>query len=190
MKIKNRSELISIIRQQDWLMEALRDVRSLELPDWYIAAGAVRNTVWNYLHSFPTTFNQNDVDVIYFDQSDMNGEREGISEKSLKEKNPKLKWEVVNQARVHLFNNRPNIGHPPVKSSGKSIAYWSETPTCVGIRLEASDAITICAPYGLNDLMDLIVKPIPKPYQNLVLYQQRVKSKNWAECWPNLKIIH
>jgi len=78
---------------------------------------------------------------------------------------------------------------PPVKSSCESIAYWGETPTCVGVRLNDDDSITICAPHGLDDLMNLVVKPVPKPYQDLSFYKKRVESKNWDKFWSKLKII-
>ena len=182
------TKLIQIIRQQDWLMGALKIVRDLKLPDWYIAAGAIRNSVWNYLHNLPTTSHQQDVDVVYFDSSDMNGEREKSSEEILRNKLPNLKWEVVNQARGHLFEHGQKE-RPPAKSSCESIAYWSETPTCVGVRLEDDDSFTICAPHGLDDLMNLVVKPIPQPYQNLFLYQERIAEKKWDKFWPKLKIV-
>ena len=79
----NKIKLIEIMQQQPWLMDALKSVRDLQLPDWYIAAGAIRNTVWNYLHGYPTTHNQKDVDVVYFDLSDMKGKRENSSEQIL-----------------------------------------------------------------------------------------------------------
>ena len=53
-------KLISIVRTQDWLMGVLKEVRSLELPDWYIAAGAIRNTVWNNLHNYPKDIKLNE----------------------------------------------------------------------------------------------------------------------------------
>jgi len=181
-------QLCKIIKQQEWLMEALREVRKLNLPDWYIAVGAVRNTVWNYLHNYPTTINQNDVDVVYFDCLDMRGKREKIFEKSLRKNLPDLKWEVVNQARAHLFNRGPGITRPAVNSSCESISYWSETPTCVGVRLEDDDSLTICAPHGLNDLMSMIVRPAPFPYQELPLYRKRRNEKKWHNIWPMLKV--
>jgi hypothetical protein len=185
MSNPNQEKIREIIKQQGWLMNALRDVRDLKLPDWYLAAGAIRNTLWNYLHNYPTTYNQKDIDVAYFDILDMNGKREKLSEELLKEKSPNLKWEVVNQARGHLFNPL----RPRVNSSGESIAYWSEIPTCIGIKLEINDALTICSPHGLDDLMSLIVRPIPPPYQELSLYRQRINEKQWEKFWPKLKIV-
>lgn len=180
--------LVQIIRMQDWITDALVAVRDLRLPDWYIAAGAVRNTVWNYLHDFPTTAHQKDVDVIYFDVNDLKGMRESDSENMLKKKILSLNWEVVNQARAHLFDHA-STKRPSVKSSSESIAYWSETPTCVGIRLELDDSLTVCAPHGLADLMNLIVRPIPQPYQSRPLYEKRISEKNWSKQWPKLRIL-
>lgn len=187
MNNHHETTLIQIVRKQDWLMEALKAVRDLSLPDWYIAAGAIRNSVWNYLHGRPTTSHQQDIDVIYFDSSDIHGGREKSSEKILGQKLPTLKWEVVNQARGHLFRHGQMM-RPPVNSSCESIAYWIETPTCVGVRLEDDEGFTICAPHGLDDLMRLVVRPVPMPYQNLSLYQERVTKKNWSELWPKLII--
>jgi len=128
----------------------------------------------------PTTSHQQDVDVIYFYSSDIRGDREKLSEETLGKKSPHLKWEVKNQARKNS----------KAKSSCKSIAYWSETPTCIGVRLEDDDSFTICAPHGLDDLMNLVVQPIPLPYQDLSLYQKRINEKNWDKFWLKLKIVH
>lgn len=170
-------------------MEALTDVRNLKLPDWYIAAGAIRNTIWNHFHHYPTTLHQKDIDVAYFDISDMVGKQEKISERILRTKSPSLKWEVVNQARAHLFKQALSVKRQPATSSSESIAYWSETATCVGVRLEKDNSFTICAPHGLDDLMNLVVRPVPKPYQDLSLYRQRVQGKKWDHIWPRLRII-
>jgi hypothetical protein len=167
---------------------ALEAVRDLKLPDCYIAAGAIRNCIWNHFHKFPATFHQTDVDVVYFDLSDMDGEKEKPLEEILSKKLPNLKWEVVNQARGHLFEHGQEA-RPPVSSSCESIAYWSETPTCIGVRLEDDDSFTICAPHGLDDLLNLVVKPVPQPYQNLSFYRERIIEKNWDKFWPKLKIV-
>ena len=176
-----------IILGQEGLMSALSSVRSLNLPNWYIAAGAIRNTVWDALHDFNTT-QLNDIDVVYFDSLDMDGLREKDSEARLRTINPSFNWEVVNQARSHLFQEGYEKSRPPVNSSCESIAYWSETPTCVGVRLEKNNSLTICAPYGLSDLMELKVRPIPEPYRDLNLYKSRIDAKRWEEKWPRLKI--
>ncbi len=178
-------QLEEIIRAEDWLMECLKAVRDLELPDVYIAAGAIRNTVWNVLHDFPGDANQKDIDVVYFDPND-SVEREEELEKTLKQKISQQEWEVKNQAHTHKL--KCTNSRKPASSSTDSIAYWPEIPTCIGARLEINDSITITAPYGLEDLFNLIVTPIPEPKQNIELYKMRYHKKQWQKTWPKLKI--
>ena len=184
------SELICLINNEGWLINAFKIVRELALPDWFIAAGAIRNTVWNYLHGYTTQSHQRDIDVIYYDISDMEGDKERSSEGILKIKSPDLIWEVTNQARAHLFKENLNSHLQQVSSSCESLRYWSETATCVGVRLEKDDSLTICAPYGLDDLFNLVVRPIPEPFRDLNLYHSRIKEKQWEKQWPGLKIIY
>ena len=183
MEENYKAELITIIRNEPWLMEALEQVRELNLPDWFIAAGAIRNTIWDILHSYSERHIK-DIDVVYFNLNDLGENKDRVAEQKLFVKNGKLKWEVFNQARADLYNTK----RPKPTSSCDSIGYYSETPTCVGVRLEEGGSLTICAEYGLADLMNLIVRPIPKPKQDLELYAERVASKQWQEIWPKLEI--
>lgn len=43
--MKNKDEIISIIREDVWMMEILQSVKTLNLPDWWICAGFVRSKV-------------------------------------------------------------------------------------------------------------------------------------------------
>ena len=47
-------KLKKIIRKDFFIMDILKTVRTLNLPDWYIAAGVIRNTVWDVLHGYKT----------------------------------------------------------------------------------------------------------------------------------------
>jgi len=187
MKENYEQKFISIIKSEKWLMENLKIARDLDLPSWFIIGGAIRNTVWDFLHGYKKRTPLNDIDLIFFDSVDLTDKREKEAEKILKKLKPDSNWEVVNQARIHLLYK----GFPQLKSSVDSIRYCSEEANCVGIRLERDDAFTICAPYGLSDLMNLIVKPIPptQAYQMILeLYKKRQKSKEWLKFWPKLKI--
>ena len=65
-----QARLVAIARQSDWCMQALL-VRSLRLASWCIGAGAVRNLVWDALHGKTSPSALADVDVAYFDASDI-----------------------------------------------------------------------------------------------------------------------
>ena len=179
-----QKELINIIKKEDWLMNILKKARDLNLPDWYIGAGAIRNTVWNHLHSKSGIPPIGDIDLIYYDGKDIAGKKEKEAEKILHKSMSLFKWEVVNQATAHRFNK----GRAKASSSCNAISHWIETPTCVGVRLEKDDSFTICAPHGLEDLFNLIVRPTTIASQNLLRYNKRIKENNWIKNWPKLKI--
>lgn len=188
--MRYKDDLIKIVREQDWLMKLLQATRELDLPDCYIAAGAIRNTVWNVHHSFPSQNNQHDVDVVYFDPSNLRDEMAESYQEALGSRIPNVRWEVVNQAGAHLMECNKEFARRPAKSSSEAMAYWSETATGVGVRLEKDNSFTIAAPHGLDDLMSLIVRPVPEPYQFLPLYEKRVREKKWQTIWPGLTILH
>lgn len=132
----------SIVLQDKWLMGVLKSARAANLPDWFLAGGVIRNTVWDYLHNYTIRTPIKDVDLIFFDSRDLSSEREKKSEEILKSNLNDVNWEVVNQARIHTL-------YPPfpsVCSSEEAIRYFSEEANCIGIRLEADDSPTICAP--------------------------------------------
>jgi hypothetical protein len=182
--IDYEQELKSIISKEKWLMNLLILARGLVLPDQYIAAGAIRNLVWDVLHGFDKRTPLNDIDLVYFDSSDISPEKDLNVYEYISVLEPGVNWNIFNQARSHIKNKSRN----QVYSTIEGISYWSETPTCVGARLENDDSLTICAPHGLTDLMELRVRPIPKPYQNLDLYKKRIEEKKWDEIWPRLII--
>jgi len=173
-------ELQKIISHEKWLMEILRTVRDLQLPDWYLAAGVIRNTVWDVLHGYKKRTQLNDIDVVYFDPHKKFQENE--IKKKLKKIYPQYSWDVVNQVFVH----KTYVYKRPVKSSCEAIAHFVEVPTCVGVRLEKDNSLTVCAPHGLRNLFFFLV--VPAPYSNLKRYRERMKKKQWKKIWPKLHI--
>src|SRR3954463_7310015 len=95
------SLIATIIAQDPVGMKQLRAARTLGLPDWCIAAGFVRNRVWDHLHGIVPARLPVDIDVLYFDASDTRTEREAEFEARLSALMP-LPWEVRNQARMHV----------------------------------------------------------------------------------------
>lgn len=56
--------ILNLIKSDDLRMNALHVVSQLDLPGWLIAAGFVRNLIWDEL--FNLTTDLNDIDVIYY----------------------------------------------------------------------------------------------------------------------------
>ncbi|EHL78823.1 hypothetical protein HMPREF1015_02191 [Bacillus smithii 7_3_47FAA] len=45
MMIQNEKEIIQLIKEDEWMMDILRAVKSLYLPDWWVCAGFVRSKI-------------------------------------------------------------------------------------------------------------------------------------------------
>ena len=165
-------------------MKQLHAVRTLGLPDWCIAAGFVRNRVWDHLHGISPSRPPPDIDVIYFDAADISKEREAEYEARLGELEPGAPWQVRNQARMHVRK-----GLPQHVSTADSMRYWLETVTAVGVRLEADGSITVVAPIGIDDLVNLRCRPTAFGHTDRAQYESRIAAKRWRELWPKVRFV-
>ena len=165
-------------------MIQLRAVRALALPDWCIAAGFVRNRVWDHLHGIVPAREPVDIDVLYFDADDRSKERESEHEGRLAVLLPGLPWQVRNQARMHVWKDLP-----PHRDTADAMVHWLETVTAVGVRLEDDDSLTVVAPLGTDDLLGLCCRPTAFGHTRRHEYEARITAKRWREMWPKVRFL-
>jgi hypothetical protein len=67
MDIHTEQQITALIEADAWMMNLLRVVKNLKLPDWWICAGFVRSKIWDTLHNYEARTPLADIDVIYFD---------------------------------------------------------------------------------------------------------------------------
>lgn len=170
-------------------MTALQAARSLKLHSWCIGAGAVRNLVWDHLHGFKSETPAEDIDLVFFDESDLSQELEQALNDRLTLAEPSFNWEAVNQAAVHRWvkSHATQVGQP-FRSLEEGIASWPEVATCVGVTLSDSGQIEIFAPHGLNDLFEMVVRWNPSRVSSAV-FAERVAKKRFAERWPQVRVL-
>ena len=165
-------------------MNVLKAAEELDLSDWWIGAGFLRNKIWDFMDGSNSKPSR-DVDLVYFDINDILPESDWSHDNYMKKKYPFAQWEVRNQARMHYYNN-----FQPYISTSDGIAHWVETATCIAVRLNngVSDYL-FC--YGTDDLFNLIARPIPvfRSKELVHIFNERVKDKKWQERWPHLQII-
>ncbi len=177
-------DIVVFLKGQTSIMELLAAVELLDLPDCWIGAGLIRNAVWDHLHSFPVEpHGSSDVDVVYYDQRHVTVDRDIAIEAQLFALFPKIQWSVHNQARMHNRN-----GDEPYHSTADAIRCWSETATAIAARTLGDD-VEVIAPYGIDDLIGLVVRPTPAFVGKLDIYRKRVASKDWVRRWPRLTFI-
>ena len=63
--LKNKSEILDSFRENPDMMAILTIIRDLELKDSWLAAGSIRNFIWNLLSDKSAFDRETDVDVIF-----------------------------------------------------------------------------------------------------------------------------
>lgn len=185
MKLKTEQDIAATIQQDEWMMELLKTAQTLNLPDWWICAGFVRSKIWDVLHGFDERTPLPDIDVIYYDSTNIDVKVEKKLEDALNKLLPTIPWSVKNQARMHLANQIP-----PYTSAVDGISKFPETATALGVKLEQEDKVVLTAPHGIEDVVNVIVKPTPYflvSKARMMIYEKRVRDKNWKATWNKLK---
>lgn len=180
--------LEAIVRGSASLMQVLRTARGLDLPDWLIFSGAVYQRVLNHLTGRAADYGIKDYDLGYFDAADVSYEAEDVVIRRVAAAfAPPLKEmvEVRNQARVHLwFEGKFGEPYAPLTSSAEALSRFVSPLFAVGVRLEADDRLTIQAPFGLEDLFALRLRPNPiRPTNGF----ERAAASAIAR-WPELTV--
>jgi uncharacterized protein len=187
MAIQTERDILQLIQEDKWMMDVLHIAQSLHLPDWWICAGFVRSKIWDILHGFSERTATPDVDVIYFDATNVDEEVEKKYEEQLHELLPNIPWSVKNEARMHVVN-----GLAPYTSSIDAISQFPETATALGVTLDNEGKLHLTAPHGIEDTLHFIIRPTPTFLADPALlahYENRLIQKNWQVKWPKVRPI-
>ena len=180
------NRLLKMVFQSDLISDAFERAARLNLPNWYIGAGCIAQTVWNHFHGYSLESFISDVDLVYFDPTDLSFEAEDEKIKQAAEyfEGFSIPVDIKNQARVHLwYEERFGYKISPYQSVENAIDAWPTTSTAIAIR-PYSPTYKVYAPYGLDDLFSLTVRP-NKVQITKEIYE--TKCQKWGKCWPKLK---
>jgi hypothetical protein len=181
--------LEQILIQSEVITEILRPAPGLGMPNWYLGAGCIAQTVWNAQHGLDLDSNIRDCDLVYFDSSDTSYEAEDVYVRRARRlfEHVPVPVEIRNQARVHLWYQK-HFGYKirPYDSVEDAINSWPTTATSVAVRYEASGEFVVYAPYGLNDLFGVIARP-NKTQITKEIYLQKVER--WQRIWHKLTVV-
>ena len=183
-----RAALIDIIAADPVLMTVLTGLREADLPQGLLVAGAIYNQAWNSLTGRPSLTGVNDIDLFYFDDTDIGYDAEDRVIKALDRRFAGLPVpvQVRNQARVHLwFPQKFSQPLEPLTSSAEMLTRYASKTHAVAARLEADDTISILAPFGLDDIFSFRIVP------NRVLANKPAHDAKGARAktiWPELTL--
>lgn len=170
------------------LIQVMDTARALALPDWMVFAGAIYQPVWNHLTGRPIGDGVRDFDLAYFDDADLSWNAEDAVIRRVAAILPAplaALTEVRNQARVHLwFEDHFGEPYAPLTCSSEAVSRFAAPAFAVGARLEADGRFTIVAPFGLEDLFALRIRPNPAPHVKAL----RDLAARAQGRWPDLAI--
>lgn len=158
------------------------------MPDGWLVAGAVAQAVWNDRFGLAPDYGVKDVDLVYFDGSDLSEAAEAGHAARIRCRfsGSGVGIDVKNEARVHLWY----AGHfgyeiAPYTSTAQAIATFPTTATAIGVR-PTQRGLAVLAPFGLADLFAAIVRPNTVQITSDI-YQAKVTR--WRALWPRLTIV-
>jgi hypothetical protein len=163
---------------------------ALDLPDCWITAGAVMQSVWNAIEHRAPGYGIRDYDVFYFDD-DLSWEAEDRAIKRAAEafRDVDANIEVRNQARVHLWFDERNgtDGYPRLTSARHGIDMFLETPSMLGIHPTGGGAFDAYAPRGYGDLFGFVHRRNPASVGPEAHYDE--KSTRRKALYPRLTVV-
>jgi len=181
-------KLIEIVIKNPYNKQILNGNPFPDGEPWYLGAGCVCQSVWNYLSGKNPEDGISDYDLIYYNATDISKEKEAREESRINRifSSLPIKIEVVNQARVHTWYEL-DFGKKidQLESCEDAINQWPTTATSIGVKGDGSK-YCVYAPFGLDDLFGMIVRP-NKPSAIKWVYEKKVEK--WTKIWPNLKVI-
>ncbi|WP_180898297.1 nucleotidyltransferase family protein [Martelella soudanensis] len=182
------AELIEAASQSPLLRPFLENWSLIDLPDCWLVAGALAQTVWNRRFGMDPAHGIADIDIVYFDPNDLSERAEARHAARIRAAFSTVPaWiDVKNEARVHLwYGDRFGFDIAPYEGVGEAIATFPTTATALGIRPKAG-GFECDAPFGLADLVNAVARP-NKTQASREVYEN--KAERWKTLWPGLTVI-
>jgi len=161
--------------------------QQLDLPDGWLVAGCLFQTVWNLRSGFDPQAHIKDYDLFYFDGGDLSAQAEQAVQRRVAGLLSDLgvTVEARNQARVHCwYEDYFGFAYPQLHSSCEGIDRFLVPATSVGVR-PAHSGFEVYAPYGLSLLYEGRLFPNPLT-RHLPLFH--TKARSYRARWPWLQM--
>ncbi|MYL60272.1 hypothetical protein GLW20_22435 [Virgibacillus halodenitrificans] len=184
--LKSKEDIVHLLKSDKEVIEILKTVKTLNLPDWWVCAGYIRAKIWDSLSRYDEPTRTGDVDVIYFDQNHLDEQIEKQLEEKLISLMPHIPWSVKNEARMHMVNQIPAY-----TSAEDAISKFPETVTALGLKLDEENEVVLAAPWGLTDVLKMEVNPTPyflETKERMAIYEKRIKEKDWTSIWSKVTV--
>ena len=183
-RMRDIADIADFIAHNPRMMHCLAVLAAHGPAGAWIGAGFVRNAVWDHLSGLDTeALPLADLDVFFHDAAIATAEHDARIEAALSMAAPDLPWSVRNQARMHERN-----GHRPYRDVADALTHWPETATAIAARL-GPQGVEILAPFGVEDVLEMIIRPTPAFRTKPEIPLARLEAKGWLTRWPRLRVV-
>lgn len=160
----------------------------LAIRDAWLVSGCVFQAVWNGLTGRPPGYGINDYDVFYFDLDTSYAAEDAVIRRcaaALSDIDAEI--QVRNQARVALwYPEKFGKPYPPVANATEGLDRFLAPCCAVGLRRVAG-RVHLAAPFGLDDLFAMIIRPNPLTTGPQAQYE--TKAARWKSQWPEVTVL-
>lgn len=188
MSAAGEERFLALVTADPTVRAVLERAPALGLPDAWLTAGVLFQTVWNGLTGRPAGTGIRDADFFYFD-ADTSWAAEDAVIRAGAELFADLPVpvEIRNEARVHLWYER-KFGVPaaPFRDCADAIDSFAAICCCYGIRVGDAGGVEVYAPHGYDDLFGLVVRPNRRLAPRHVY---EAKTARWSRQWPELTVL-
>lgn len=188
---EQNKKFIYIIKKNKDIISILDFLESINLLNFYLVAGTIFQTIWNFLDNNPLDCNIHDIDIFYYDKDNLDKEYEDKLEEKIKQflvdNNINLEIGIHNEARVHLwkkYNENPNVDY--YDNTEDAIRRLISTIQAIGVT-KINNKIKVYAPYGLSDVFSKTIRPVKLPTNSKITYNKKIES--WSKRFDDLNII-
>jgi hypothetical protein len=153
-----------------------------------VASRRSSDLIWNVLTGRARGTGIKDYDLIYFDD-DLSWTTEDavIRRVAAAARGCVGPIEARNQARVHLwFESRFGTPYPRLASADEALRRYASVVHAVGVRLEDVDRLDVAAPFGLDDLFAMVIRP-NRVLDNAMSHTR--KAQRALAIWPEVTVL-
>ncbi|GAB3303468.1 nucleotidyltransferase family protein [Geodermatophilus aquaeductus] len=183
-------EFLRLVLADPTVAAVLERTPALGVGDWWVTAGLLFQTAWNALTGRPPGTGIRDADLFYLD-ADPSWAAEDARPSCRVPTRACERWggrRVLTQARVHLWygGHFGTAAPPPFRDCAQAIDAFAAVCCAVGVTVEDGRP-RLYAPYGVDDLLGLVVRPNPRSPAPRAVYE--AKAARWRSVWPELTVL-
>jgi uncharacterized protein len=182
-------EFLRLVLADPTVAAVLERTPALGVGDWWLTAGLLFQTAWNALTGRPPGTGIRDADLFYLDLDPSWAAEDAVIRRGadLFAGLP-VPVEIRNQARVHLWygGHFGTAAPAPFRDCAQAIDAFAAVCCAVGVTVEDGRP-RLYAPYGVDDLLGLVVRPNPRSPAPREVYE--AKAARWRSVWPELTVL-